>query len=74
MEIIDISMEIKEKMLYYPGDPGFSVIWEESFPKDNLNVSRINMGVHTGTHVDAPLHFLDKASGINQIPLSHFYV
>ena len=35
----------------------------------NANVSQIKMGVHTGTHVDAPLHFLAGGSTVDQMPL-----
>jgi arylformamidase len=36
---------------------------------DGCNVSKMSLGVHTGTHVDAPLHFLRDGSGIHQVPL-----
>ena len=33
------------------------------------NVSRLSLGVHTGTHVDAPIHFLQGGTGVDQLPL-----
>jgi arylformamidase len=36
---------------------------------DPANVSRLTAGVHTGTHVDAPVHFVEGATGIDSIPV-----
>lgn len=73
MKIIDISMEIHSDMLFYPGDSTFSIKRINSMPKDVINLSEITMGVHTGTHVDAPLHFLPEAATITAFDLSTFY-
>ena len=37
---------------------------------DSCNVSKMSLGVHTGTHMDAPVHFLPNGIGIDQIPLA----
>ena len=36
---------------------------------DAANVSKISMGSHTGTHMDAPLHFVREGRGLNEMPL-----
>jgi arylformamidase len=69
MKIIDISTLISENMPVYPGDPKVSVKKVKTFRKDGLQVSTIKMGLHTGTHIDAPSHYLPSGKTIDQIPL-----
>ncbi len=55
----------------YPGNapPKFSSLL--SFDKgDNLTLSAVDMGNHTGTHIDAPLHFIKGGTTVDQIPVS----
>lgn len=59
MRFIDVSMRLRGGMLTYPGDPLFSRDEVKSMEAgDPLNLSALAMGAHTGTHVDAPYHFL----------------
>ena len=69
MKIIDISMPVYKGMINYPGDPKVDIIKEKTFQKDGVIVSKIAMGLHTGTHIDAPLHYLPDGKAIDQIPL-----
>jgi arylformamidase len=70
MEIIDVSVPIRTGMLTYPGDPPAFLERVESMADGaSANVSKLDLGVHTGTHVDAPVHFLDGTAGIDQLPL-----
>jgi arylformamidase len=70
MEIIDISVPLREGMVTYPGDPVVKLERAASIADgDPVNVTRIDFGLHSGTHVDAPVHFLDGASGVDSIPL-----
>jgi len=39
----------------------------------HANVSKLSMGVHTGTHVDAPVHFIEGAPGMEGVPLDALY-
>lgn len=70
MKIFDVSVTVTPKLPVWPGDPAVSL---ERIGKieagDNANVSRVGMGVHTGTHVDAPVHFLQGDTGVDQMPL-----
>jgi arylformamidase len=53
-----------------PGDPGVQLERVEAIAAGaNANVSRLTCGVHTGTHVDAPLHFIDGAAAVETLPL-----
>ena len=70
---IDVSVSVRPRMPIYPGDPGVAVTLAKSIERgDPANVSRLDMGVHTGTHVDAPCHFLPGAAGAGELSLEPF--
>ena len=70
MELFDVSVPIRPGMPVYDGNPGVSLERAQSIADGaHANVSRLDLGVHTGTHVDAPLHFIDGAPGTESIPL-----
>ena len=71
MHIYDISVAITPgETPTYPGDPGIEVgSWSAIARGDPANVSVLNFGAHTGTHVDAPAHFIEGAPGIISLPL-----
>ncbi|MEM0202163.1 MAG: cyclase family protein [Candidatus Micrarchaeaceae archaeon] len=73
MKIYDISMEIKEGMMVYPGDPELRIYKHSSMPKNPTNVSLIHMGSHTGTHVDAERHIKIGGKTADKIPIGTFY-
>lgn len=57
-------------MPVYAGDPEVHLERSSSIAAgDPANISRLDLGVHTGTHVDAPLHFIDDAAGAEELPL-----
>jgi arylformamidase len=66
--IHDISLAITPATVVYPGNPGIAVTAHQAIARgDSANVSAISFGSHTGTHVDAPKHFDDAASGVDEI-------
>lgn len=68
--IIDVSQYLEEGMPTYPGDPSFSMVRVSKIEAgDRANVSLLTMGAHSGTHVDAPLHFLEEGRSVDEIPL-----
>jgi arylformamidase len=70
MEIIDISVPIRPGMVTYPGDPTVTLERVKSLADgDAVNLSRLDLGAHTGTHVDAPLHFIEGAPATEALPL-----
>ena len=70
MALIDISLPIREGMIVYEGDPGVSVSSAMSLQRgDPANVSMLKFGSHTGTHLDAPLHFIDGAASVDTLAL-----
>jgi arylformamidase len=70
MEIIDISVPVRPGMVTYPGDPEVRLERVSSITDGAAyNLSRLAMGVHSGTHVDAPLHFLEGAPAADALAL-----
>ena len=70
MQIYDVSLPISNFLPTWPGDPSVSLERASAIAKgDAANVSRLEAGVHTGTHVDAPVHFVEGATGIDSIPI-----
>jgi arylformamidase len=67
---IDVSVAIRDGMVHWPDNPPIHVERMLDIEHgDAANVSKISLGVHTGTHVDAPVHFDDSALGVDSIPL-----
>jgi arylformamidase len=57
-------------MIVYDGDPDVYLERVKAIAGgSSANVSRLDFGVHTGTHIDAPVHFIDGAQGIESVPL-----
>lgn len=70
MTLIDISVPIRPAMPIYDNNPGVALERMQSIPRgDTANVSRLELGVHTGTHVDAPLHFFEGGASSELLPL-----
>jgi arylformamidase len=70
MSWIDISVPVRNGMVHWPGDPPFQIERALDQAKgDAATVSKMTLGVHTGTHMDAPLHFIQGARTIDQMPL-----
>lgn len=66
---IDISVPVRSGMVHWPGDIDISVERVASMREgSNYNLSRIHMSVHTGTHMDAPLHFIANGRSIDELP------
>jgi arylformamidase len=70
VKLHDISVPIRAGMIIYEGNPDVSLKRVESIADGaHANVSRLELGVHTGTHVDAPLHFLEGGPGSESLQL-----
>jgi arylformamidase len=70
MKIFDITLPISPGMPVWPGDP--PVVLEQVSSMDagaHDNVSRLGCSVHTGTHVDAPHHFLNDHRTVDALSL-----
>lgn len=73
MRIFDISMEVRNGMMVYPGNPKTKIKRYQSIPKYKNNVSMVSFGSHTGTHVDSELHIKNKGKGADRLPLESLY-
>ena len=69
---IDLSQGLANGMPVYPGDPEPSFVPAATLEKNGVNLTRITLGSHTGTHVDAPMHFVQGGMTVDQIPVSRF--
>jgi arylformamidase len=68
---IDVSVTIKHGMAHWPDNPPIVVERHLDIGRgDDCNVSHIAIGVHTGTHMDAPIHFIAEGAGLDEMPLS----
>ena len=69
-KIIDISVPVSKDIPVWEGDPAVKISSAASIGNGDIaNVSFLNMGAHTGTHVDAPVHFVQGRTGVDQMPL-----
>jgi arylformamidase len=70
MQIYDISLTISPDSVVWPGDP--NVVFERVGKIEegaNSNVTRVQMSVHTGTHVDSPFHFIPEGESVDKLSL-----
>jgi arylformamidase len=66
--LIDVTVPIHNGMPVYDDNPGVHLERARSIAEgDVVNISRLDLGVHTGTHVDAPVHFIEGAAGTETI-------
>lgn len=71
-KLYDVSLPLQPTMLTWPGEPGPQRIVNETIAKSGVETSTLTIGSHTGTHIDAPRHFVpDMTEGIDSIPLEY---
>jgi len=67
---IDLTHELHNGMPIYPGDPSPSFVSYATLEKNGVNLTKLILGSHTGTHIDAPRHFIPDGIGVDEIPPS----
>ncbi len=68
---IDISVNLRNGMVHWPSDPPIEIKRSKDMEKGDSNtVSNLSMGTHTGTHMDAPFHFIKSGNSIDEMPFS----
>jgi arylformamidase len=67
--IHDVTVPLVPGMLAYPGDPPFELQPVQKIGEAPYALSRLVLTTHTGTHVDAPSHFLAGGASVDQLPL-----
>jgi len=72
VKLVDVSVPIHTAMPVYRGNPPVRIRPAMTLRKDHVNLSELCLGSHTGTHVDAPSHFIKGAKGIDRVDLGCF--
>jgi len=68
--IYDITLPLYPGMAVFPGDPSFQRVQTYSLGHgDSFNLSKIDMGSHCGTHLDAPGHYISGGMTVDELPL-----
>ncbi len=67
--IHDITVPLAAGMSVYPGDPPFEIESVRRLGESPFELSRLALSTHTGTHVDAPSHFIPGGAGVDELPL-----
>ena len=70
--LVDLSVVVGGATQVYPGDPVPEFAVHATIAQDGFNLLRVQLGSQTGTHVDAPYHFVETAPRIDAIPLDRF--
>jgi arylformamidase len=71
MQIFDVTRTLQAGMATWPGEPGPELTLIKQMSAGQVaDVSHLSLGVHTGTHVDAPRHFIRGAAGVESLPLT----
>lgn len=65
---VDLTHDLSNGMPIYPGDPAPSFKSYATLAKNGVNLTRLTLGSHTGTHLDAPMHFIGGGISIDEIP------
>jgi arylformamidase len=69
-DITDITLPITSEMPIWPGDPRPEFKSVSTLEVEGIQVSQLTLGTHTGTHVDAPRHFIPGGRTIDLLDLS----
>src|SRR5690349_15499087 len=70
MTYIDISVPISSDLPTYSGDPPLPIeLWQSMAKGAICDVRTLTMGTHTGTHVDAPAHFIPGARTVDELSM-----
>ncbi len=71
--LIDLSHELSNNMPIYPGDPPFIHEYVSVGRRyGDVTLSKVSMGLHSGTHIDMPLHFQPGGLSVDKFPISRF--
>lgn len=69
---VDVSVPIYTGMVHFPDNPSIEIDTIMDVEKGDIcTLSRLTMGSHTGTHIDAPVHFLPGGTGAEEVPLQN---
>ncbi|MCL4347905.1 MAG: cyclase family protein [Candidatus Thermoplasmatota archaeon] len=70
-KIQDVTWKLNNSTPIYPGDPPLNIEQVKNEVKPYIKISKITMGSHTGTHIDAPYHMLENGFKLDEIPITN---
>ncbi len=70
--IIDLSQSINSKIKLFPGSPNVSFLKWSKYTIDGYDSEAVFLSTHTGTHMDAPSHFIQDAESIDNLDVNRF--
>jgi len=73
-QVQDMTHELHHDFPTYFGEPGFASEQKFHFEKDGFNLSVLTVNEHTGTHIDAPLHFSKDGQSVAEVPVANLVV
>lgn len=72
MKIIDLTIPLADNMPVFPGDPETRIKPIATLEKDDHSKLSITLTTHSGTHIDAPFHFINGGKKLDDFPMGHF--
>ncbi len=72
MEVIDLSYTITNNMPVFPNDKGVLIEQLKFLDKDYYNQFYVQLGMHSGTHIDIPMHLIKDYRTIDVLPIENF--
>lgn len=72
MKVVDLTLGISPNTRVFPGSPKASFIRWSKFDTHGYDSEVMFLSTHTGTHMDAPSHFISGADNINQVAINRF--
>ena len=73
MRFFDLTHKIENKMPVYPGTASPKIVDSNTISVDGFREKLLTFSSHTGTHIDAPYHFLEEGKSLDEYPISHFF-
>ena len=70
LKIHDLSIPLEDGMPYFHGDPVPTIKQYRSIQNEGYNIKELKIGTHTGTHLDAPAHFISDGKTIDQLDIA----
>jgi kynurenine formamidase len=64
--MFDITLDLNENTVIYPGNPG---VTSNTISIENCMLSTLSFGVHSGTHIDAPSHFIPGGKSVDELDI-----
>ncbi len=73
MHYLDLTRSFNDQLAVYPGDPQPAVKTVNTVEADGFTWCEVTTGMHVGTHLDAPLHFISNGKRMHEMPVEKFF-